>query len=170
MTSAGPEAENRQARMALDIGGCRISFQRFARPASQLIHRVPSSLGALPLGDSSSETLLPLADNEAFWIGIESPDRPLELEIVIQIVRPDGTTQLVRPEARSSIAMVAGFSRDDGSLECFTLQTVREVILRSRTHDARVCIVEPDLYSLRTGLPKPAPLDPSAAYDGSLLP
>jgi hypothetical protein len=60
--------------------GLLVSFQRYPRPAGNIIIETPSSLGTLPVGmDQNGHFVLPVADNEAFWIGLD----PLETESTI---------------------------------------------------------------------------------------
>lgn len=47
------------------------SFQRFQRPANAILTGIPTSLGALPIGSSSEDFLLPVGDDEGFWIGLQ---------------------------------------------------------------------------------------------------
>jgi hypothetical protein len=57
--------------------GLSVSFQRYPRPDGNIIIEAPPSLGALPVGmDQNGNFVLPVADNEAFWIGLD----PLAIE------------------------------------------------------------------------------------------
>jgi hypothetical protein len=53
--------------------GLKLSFQRFRSPLDGLVPAQPRSLGALPVAlASNGEVLLPLAEDEAFWIGVRT--------------------------------------------------------------------------------------------------
>jgi hypothetical protein len=48
----------------------RVSFQRYPRPASGILDAPPSTWGALPIGARKGELVVPLADDEALWLGL----------------------------------------------------------------------------------------------------
>ncbi|MEP6587183.1 MAG: hypothetical protein ABJA84_00300 [Polaromonas sp.] len=65
-----------------------LSFQRFARPEAGVVDRAPASLGALPVGlGAAHELILPLADDECFWIGLSvtSATRPIALAVAVEL-------------------------------------------------------------------------------------
>jgi hypothetical protein len=71
--------------------GLRLSFQRFQRPADGTMAGAPSSLGALPVGaDDGGRLLLPVAEDEAFWIGLGVADPATRLDLALAVVLADG--------------------------------------------------------------------------------
>ena len=168
----------------------RVSFQRFEAPAGGLIAQAPSSLGALPVGQTDrDEWLLPLADGEAFWIGLNA-EPAAELAVRADAQR-DGALdalsggrwdasapQLMRVAA---FLVVAGIRRADGQLWPFARRPQTDaapachavaLVVRNEHHEGtvEVRLVDYAEFSARTGRPPPAPLDPDAGYKGYLLP
>jgi hypothetical protein len=48
----------------------RVSFQRYPRPARDLVDGRPASWGALPVMGSEGAFTIPVADDEAVWLGL----------------------------------------------------------------------------------------------------
>src|SRR5262245_46019293 len=68
------------------IASLVVSFQRFVRDESGEATAGQRSLGALPIAQAAADMfLLPVDDDEAFWIGIVSGDnRPMALAIAAE--------------------------------------------------------------------------------------
>jgi hypothetical protein len=50
-----------------------VSFQRYPRPATEVLHAPPASWGALPVALAvDGELIVPLADDEAVWLGLST--------------------------------------------------------------------------------------------------
>jgi hypothetical protein len=73
--SADPDDAARLEDGALHLlGKVRVTCQRCRRPFDHIYHAPPRSLGLLPIGrEAEGEFLVPLADDEAFWLGLKSP-------------------------------------------------------------------------------------------------
>ena len=68
-----------------------MSFQRFQQPADGLAVGAPASLGALPVGvDAEGRLLLPVAEDEAFWIGLGVTEPVTRLDLALAVVLADG--------------------------------------------------------------------------------
>jgi hypothetical protein len=167
-----------------------VSFQRFEAPADGLIERAPSSLGALPVGETDrGEWLLPVADGEAFWIGVNAePAAELALRVDTQREgtldalsgrRWDGSVPDVMPIA--GFIVVAGIRRADGRSWAFARRpkddaapACRAVALSVRNEHhhglVEVQLIDYPGFAARTGRSPPAPINPDAGYKGYLLP
>lgn len=169
----------------LRFGGLAVSFQRFLRPASGRVETVPSSLGSLPVARASSHFLLPLARDEAFWIGMSSLEGKA-YAVALQAVLPGGRiADLVEPQRRIPPHLhVAGLPRGDGSFSALSrigadgLAGIGQVRISARSDDdgtarMRTAVIELvgyGAFSRAKGGPPPSRLDPDAGYKGYLLP
>jgi hypothetical protein len=74
--------------------GLGLSFQRFLLPAGGMVSKAPSSLGALPVGmDRAGDFLLPLADDEGFWIGVEPAAKTSATTLALAARLTDGSAR-----------------------------------------------------------------------------
>jgi hypothetical protein len=171
-----------------------VSFQRYALPDEPSFDAAPSSLGALPVGFSGHELLLPLAQRECFWIGL-SKDTPQPLSLTVALERDDGTRIDVLSgkawsERSATMADLArtpridGIRRADGRFDPLQRDdgeglAPRGCCLRLLVCDARdrvteqaavIKLVDYATFTERTGLPPPEAIDPDAGYKGWLLP
>ncbi|WP_160108108.1 hypothetical protein [Pseudomonas izuensis] len=184
--------------------GVTLSFQRFIRPATDMIEHTPTSLGALPVAiDSQGVLILPLADDESFWIGLMVYQAPESILVEVAAEIEGGETVDVlcaspwHPDRHCTTNLletprIAGIRRSDGKLDVFSRQTLNDgrrpcVRLRfylRRTpsdksegesvdtdwHITLLRLVSYATFEAETGLPEPAPLDPTAGYQGWRLP
>jgi hypothetical protein len=96
-----------------------------------MIARAPSSLGALPVGvDDGGRLLLPVAEDEAFWIGLGVSEPATRLDLALAIELTDGreldaiagtTWDKDRPETVSvpEARRIEGIHRPDGRVAVF---------------------------------------------------
>jgi hypothetical protein len=167
--------------------GLALTFQRFPRPASGVVAQIPSSLGALPVGvNPKGKYLLPVADDEAFWIGLGESNAGTTVAILIEladgrlvdaisgepwsVAKPHTVTV---PEQR----WIEGIPRPDGQLNVFSrARTPMGMACRAlrffigSAPAAQLDLVDYATFTRRTGLPAPHPLDPDAGYKGWRLP
>ena len=189
----------RIAPEGLFLGGLvRISFQRCLRPTDGIHHSPPQSLGALSLGtEASGELLLPLANDEAFWLGLSPlPRGAVYLFAIAETEARDRLNVCTgRPWPEDSAShftipgatAINGIFRDAGTV--WALQRVPageapvckrmslRVIMPQTPHEGEhaaaavwIRLVDYVNCSGATGLTAPAPLDPDAGYGGWLLP
>lgn len=170
-----------------------VSFQRFQRPASGIIRDAPSSLGALPPGRSSSgDLLLPVAEDEAFWIGLSS-ERPGGIQVglrvdVTEIAPTDALSgQQWSEHAAQSVrvaprALIAGIRRSNSSSWVFARsaeppapgsRSVQIVLFgddNKVVSSVSVAMIDYATFGRVTATSPPARLDPEAGYKGWRLP
>jgi len=173
--------------------GLHVSFQRYARPPGDAAASVPSSLGALPLGRSSSGALLlPVAPGEAFWIGLEMRRAGASVEVGLRFESPEqpaidalsgdpwneeqpGWMAVPPGSSIDGIALATGGFRclartrsaaEDDASAALDLVT-RNAGARRTT---RIALVAYGVFESTTGQRAPAPLDPAAQYRGWRLP
>jgi hypothetical protein len=182
--------ERRLTEQGLQLGSLTVSFQRFQRPADGIIQEAPPSLGALPVGEGSGrELLLPVADDEAFWLGVNT-DR--EVALAVNVERQGGgmldavsgrtwSTRTPQTIVLSSFAIIAGIRRDDGTVWAFARDSDGDTApaccaigffarrQRLRTLGS-VRLVTYAIFTTRTGRAPPAAIDPSAGFKGFRLP
>jgi hypothetical protein len=171
--------------------GLHVSFQRYARTRDDAIAQAPSSLGALPVALSASgELVLPVAPDEAFWIGLEAMHSGSRAELAVRFTPPgrhavDALSGAPWNEQRptwiavppiSSIEGIAlpadGFrafvrtplAREDDSV------AVLDLTLRADGAATRLLLVGYARFEKMTGHARPTPLDPESRYKGWLLP
>ncbi len=144
-----------------------VSFQRFRRPPGDAIRAVPTSLGALPVAPDRQGAgfLLPLGDEEAFWLGILDSKAPIEIEATLR----DGSVRHVA-QASGTHAAVAGIPTPEGDYRVLARSNVSALRVIAGGVAAGIELLAPADYSRRSGAPAPEPLDPSAAYGGWRLP
>ena len=167
-----PENEQQwEASVAgMHFGALLISFQRFALPPTCVVEDVPSSLGALPVAWTPDCFLLPVADDEAFWIGVIFPAATDMGALVLESFSSDGERTLRATVEPARNAILAGIVRPDGKIKTFCRRSVAELRGRIDHRSARICLTDYESYSLRTGKPAPMPLDPASGFGGWHLP
>ncbi|MGV6875323.1 hypothetical protein ACUSIJ_21845 [Pseudochelatococcus sp. B33] len=181
-------------------GGTVISFQRYVRPPGGLAPDCPRSLGALPIASGpGGRYLLPLAADEAFWLGLSLaiPDRRAVLALAV--TRTEGEPVdvvtgspwdrrrpglIVVPDRRWVDGVSLGDGRkaafvreapetdEDGwtGLHIYAARGAGEEGAGISARPATIAFVTYRDYASRTGCAAPAPLDPSAGYGGWRLP
>ena len=183
----------------LDLGrGLLLTFQRFVYPAGGSVHQPPASLGALPVGcNALGAWLLPLADDECFWIGMAENRQlaPAMLAVRAELgdaARVDAVTgqpwdaghagELALP----GTAWLAGL-RQPGSEPVWTVfsnsslvpaaQRCISLTFRLRAPGdqgagmaTRLELVNYPRFFSETGIRPPAPMEADAAYKGWRLP
>jgi hypothetical protein len=124
-----------------------LSFQRFAWPEAGIVKCAPASLGALPVGLSAAqELLLPLAENECFWIGLSAAPatRPIALAVTVElrsgrVIDAISGTAWDADRATSvkvpGTPRIEGIRRADGRFDAL----VRENATRTEPRCTRVC-------------------------------
>lgn len=180
--------------------GLALSFQRFQWPEGGVVDRAPQSLGALPVGlGPARELLLPLAEDEGFWIGLGVEPQGKTLALAVAAELSSGTVLDALSGAewnsdRPTMVVVAdtprieGIARPDKRLQVLARKSGSEpgsgcVAVRLRmgaatpgaardgeAHEIRLRLVDYATYGRETGCPPPDPLDPDAGYKGWMLP
>ncbi|MBT9466232.1 hypothetical protein [Hydrogenophaga sp.] len=184
-----PDASWIQTGHLLTPIGLRLSFQRFERSEDgQVPQPLPSSLGALPcaLGRDGS-LLIPLALDEAFWIGMQPDDSMpavrLTLFVVSEEVRAAPLPVVVNALGGringypDSTGQVLSFAREhrspSGARGCSRLEC--SIVEIAGTSPAAACrfalrLVDPVAFTRESGRPAPSPIDPATGYREHLLP
>jgi hypothetical protein len=173
--------------------GLHVSFQRYARPPGDVGASAPSSLGALPLAVASSGALaLPVAPDEAFWIGLEMSGAGASAEVGVRFESPSQPPVDAlsgAPWNEQSAAWIAvppgtgvdGIALATGGFRCFTRtrnaaedDATGVLDLVTGTEGARtktrIALLSYGAFESTTGHPRPTPLDPAAQYQGWRLP
>ena len=165
--------------------GLHVSFQRYVRPLSDIVPEVlASSLGALPVGlGLASDFIVPVADNEAFWIGLELEHGAMPTLLRLSIEMPGLELCMCAALAVvTSNARIAGFPGSDGRMHAFarvrpTSATEAQLVFCAYLELGNGCIAETKIrlvdygrFVAETGKPPPSPLDANAGYRGWLLP
>ncbi|HEX7634193.1 MAG TPA: hypothetical protein VF427_02795 [Noviherbaspirillum sp.] len=170
----GPANEQQWKASAagMHFGALLVSFQRFALPPAGVVESAPSSLGALPVARMPEPDcfLLPVADDEAFWIGVIFPAATEMGALVLESFSPEGERTLMATVEPSRNAIIAGIVQPDGKIRTFCRRSVAEFWVRVDRRSARICLTDYESYSLRTGEPAPMALDPSSGFGGWRLP
>jgi hypothetical protein len=189
LTAIEPLRSRRRTEHGLQLGPLSISFQRFQRPPDGIVLQIPPSLGALPAGqDGGGEWLLPVADGEAFWIGVNA-ERATELAVKADRQKGEAldalsgrpwAAQTAQTVAVEQFVVIAGLRHRD-ALWAFartaadpTAPTCRAISFFERDASlsqlAIVRLVDYADFAERTGLAPPAPIDANAGYKGYRLP
>lgn len=178
--------------------GLVLSFQRFALPDTGTFEHLPVSLGALPVGSGDQDDfVLPLAVDEAFWIGLSLTASAIPVWVGVEAELQDGrvldalSSQAWSAESHTVVTVpgvprIAGFPRSDGCRDAFFRASGRTgtggcVCLRIYTSRKFSPVAEPPLnvtlrlldyagFSAETGLPPPDKLDVQSGYRGWRLP
>lgn len=174
--------------------GVWLSFQRYLRPPGSVGRPLPPSLGALPLGIGvSGELLVPLADDEACWIGLELSPPVLRLRLTLALdtgegewldafsgrswhaglpaeITLPGTLRI--PGQRLADRHTAAFARPRGDaagrlrLRLFCAADA----LQADVFALSIGMVCYPAFSAECGLPAPSRIDAAAGYKGWRLP
>lgn len=114
-----------------------LSFQRFAWPADGVVEHAPSSLGALPVGiGAARELLLPLAQEECFWIGLGANQGAPRIALAVAVELRNGKVldaisgeswDADKPStaAVEETRRIEGIRRRDGRIGVFARETRR---------------------------------------------
>lgn len=172
-----------------------MSFQRFVRPASGAVDdAAPASLGALPVGQGlHGDLVLPLADGEACWIGLDATQAGLNITLAVQLgsgewldalrgsAWHEATAEFVAvPDTRR----ISGYRRAGSGLRVFARDSAdalgagcQRLVFRVQAPAADAApfeltlrLLDPALFATESGLPLPPPLDLNGAYQGWRLP
>jgi hypothetical protein len=154
----------------LRFGSLLISFQRFVRPDDNVIDAVPSSLGALPVAHCRGAFLLPLSQEEAFWVGVIFPASKPAKKLELTALHADGRSTPAATLDGPGAKFVPGLKRADGKSEAFSRPWLAGLRVQLGKHAAHVRLVDPEAYTTLTGGSSVAPLDESAGYGGWRLP
>jgi hypothetical protein len=157
-------------RGGLFIDDAVISFQRYQCPSDKFVLEAPSSHGALPIAPEGDHYLLPLPDQEAFWVGIILPKDWNRRKLHFAAMHADGSVLVSEHFTRPGMFVVTGIKRSDGQFDVFRLESVSELLLTSAGGIARVVVCDPRTFVVRTGQPPPETFDPDAAFGGWRLP
>jgi hypothetical protein len=171
-----------------------LSFQRFARPISGVIGRAPSSLGALPVAVGPGGVfLVPVADGEAVWLGLESAAEGEFARVTIMarlssgrdVNAISGKPWMGRSEPSRSVPpaqFVEGIPRADEQLAVFArpwdsapgsgCDALLMIVTSRQQRDLRYRfeLVDYGRFTTISGLEPPQPMDPGNGYQGWLLP
>ncbi len=178
--------------------GLELSFQRFKLPETGAFEHLPASLGALPVGSGvQDDFVLPLAVDEAFWIGLSLTSSATPVWVGVEAELQDGrvldvlSSQAWSPESHTVVTVpgvprIGGFPRPDGCKDAFFRASARTgtwgcVCLRIHASRKLPPVAEPPLnvtlrlldyagFSAETGLPPPDKLDVQSGYRGWRLP
>jgi hypothetical protein len=169
----------------LHLATLAVSFQRFRRHNSGKVTEAPSSLGALPVAAvGNGHFLLPLADDEAFWIGL-SADEGGTFSVSIDVQSRDGQVKLVTPVPVHipPDCWLAGLPRDRGydvfsrgndkaktAIAILSMTARMTVGSADVMRIAEVELVDYATFTERTDRAAPEGLDPDAGYKGYRLP
>jgi hypothetical protein len=177
----------------LALGTLRLTFQRYALPATRTLAAAPRSAGALPVGAAGStggqSFVLPLAENEGFWIGgyVEGAGNFfLALGWTSgSVTRDVGSGKPWSDAPPPFIALppdrvFPGVTLPGGGYRAFAREaaagdrTALRIVARAGSDEAQseavLAVADyPDFVAL-TGLRRPAPLDLKARYRGQRLP
>src|ERR1043166_1999084 len=154
----------------LRFGSLLISFQRFVRPDDNLVDAIPPSLGALPLAYCRGAFLLPLAEEEAFWVGVIFPTSKTAKSLELTALHSDRRRTPAATLQGPGTKFVDGLKRADGKSEALGRPGLVELRVRLGKHTAHIRLVDPVVYTTSTGEAAPTPLDRSAGYGGWRLP
>jgi len=161
-------------RAGLHCDGLLLSFQRYACPADRIVCGLPTSLGALPVGAGAEGFLLPLAEAEAFWIGVMGGATANPRSLTIAGIDRTGVALPIASITSEADAFLPGYPRPDGRWGALSRGTCSIVLIEvgqtNAIAGAMVHLVSPPEYVALTGQPAPPPLDPSAGYGGWPLP
>lgn len=174
--------------------GVWLSFQRYLRPHGKPAGPLPPSLGALPLGAGvSGDLLVPLADDEACWIGLElaPPVWQLRLTMALETGQGEwldafsGRSWTARSAAEITLPgtpLIAGQRLADGRTAPFArphsdaASRLRLQLfcaaggLQADVFALSIGMVSYPTFSAECGLPAPTRIDAAAGYKGWRLP
>ena len=160
---------------AASIAGLRIdrlcvSFQRFEYVPGHQGVRAPPSLGVLPVATTPGGFAVPVADGEAFWIGVDGTELRHPESITVDAICTDGRKVRVADFMLASFAVIPGIVGTHESFEVFRREWLAQLYIRARNATAHVIPMDPAAYAACTGQAPPPPIDRSAGYRGWRLP
>lgn len=189
--------ETRPGRLELGRG-LLLTFQRFFYPSGGSVDQPPASLGALPVGRNAlGAWLLPLADDECFWIGMADNRElaPAMLAVRAELgdaalvdaitgqpwdarhageLRLPGTAWLAglrQPGSEPSWTVFSNSSLVPAAQRCISLTfRLRAPGDQGAGIVTRLELVNYARFFSETGIRPPAPMDADAAYKGWRLP
>jgi hypothetical protein len=178
----------------------RTSFQRCTKPTGGYFENPPTSLGSLPPApDANGALFLPMAENEAMWIGLTavSPQSAVAISVAVE-TQEHGTLDAIsgRPWTEEGFASIAvrdhhaidGVFRDGHSVWAFQSEPAMGdipcckalIFLLLSSHvsqkaeqlskTTRIQLTNYGRFFALTGCRPPAPLDLNSGYGGWLLP
>lgn len=145
-----------------------VSFQRFPKPAGPLAVEAVRSYGALPPGQVGTEILLPLPDDDAFWIGVILSGEGAD-GLSLHADLADGRRIALSGVRHASLLSIMGFA-DGDALQPFTRPRVTSIGIGIGSDTRSVKIVSPDEFTRLTGRNGPEALPDDSAYKGWRLP
>ena len=157
-------------RGGLFIDYAVVSFQRYLCPSDKIVGDTPSSYGALPVAPEGDHYLLPLPDQEAFWVGVILPKDWDRGTLSFAAMHADGGVLVSEQFARPGMFAIPGIKRSDGQFDVFCRGSVSELQLAGAGGIARILVSDPRTYGVRTGQAPPEAFDPNAAFGGWRLP
>lgn len=157
-------------RGGLFIDNALASFQRYLCPSNKVVGEAPPSHGALPIAPAGDHFVLPLPDQEAFWVGILLPKDWDHRELHFSAMHVDGRRLVSERFTRPGMFVVTGIKRPDGQSEVFCAESVSELFLTCAGEIARVVVCDPRTFVARTGQAPPETFDPNATFGGWMLP
>jgi hypothetical protein len=157
-------------RGGLFIDNAVVSFQRYPCPSDKIVGDAPSSYGALPVAPEGDHHLLPLPDQEAFWVGIILPKDWDRGTLSFVAMHADGGVLVSEQFIRPGMFVIPGIKRPDGQFDVFCRESVSELLLAGAGGITRIVVSDPRTFATRTGQAPPEPFDPNSAFGGWMLP
>ncbi|MFC0804621.1 MULTISPECIES: hypothetical protein [Sinorhizobium] len=161
-----------ETRQLLSLACLTFSFQRYRLPATGLVDKLPTSLGTLPLFGAQANVSLPVAEDEAFWIGVfgRNPNTTLSCTAILR----DGRVVMLQQDdsimgIQTPTGQFASLTRVATAVGPGVLSIVLGVRTDVRSLSAAIHLVSYDAFQSQSGV-RPRPLDPSAGYQGYQLP
>ena len=145
-----------------------VSFQRFPKPAGPIVAGAVRSFGALTPELVDTDIVLPLADDDAFWIGAMPSDGDAD-ELALHAGLSDGRQIALSGTQHGSLLSIMGFA-DGGAQQPLARPLVTSIDIRAGSDAVSVTIVSPDEFTRLTGRNGPEPLRDDSAYKGWRLP
>ena len=145
-----------------------ITFQRFPKPAELFAAESVRSYGVLLPEQVGQEIVLPLPDDDAFWIGAMLSDDEADT-VALHATLANGRRIALSGTRRASLLTIMGFT-DDSVFRPLAHPSVRAIEVLIGSDAVSVQIVTPDRYTELTGRAGPEPLHDDSAYKGWRLP
>jgi hypothetical protein len=130
--------------------------------------------------------LIPLAPNEAFWIGLQPDESVPTICVTLSAISQAMRFALMQPPIDASGGRISGYVDKTGQLlsfarevegqygshGCSSLECSIEGISNEHrmTCNFSIRLVAPLEFTNESGVPAPPPVDPDAGYRGYLLP
>lgn len=145
-----------------------VTFQRFPKPGGPFTAESVRSFGALLPEQAGNEIVLPLPDDEAFWIGAMLSNNDADT-VALHAMLADGRRITLSGTRRESLLTVTSFT-DDRMVRPLARPLVGAIEVWIGSDTVSVKIVAPDRYTELTGRAGPEPLHDDSAYKGWRLP